>query len=205
MSEWFLVLSEQSAGTPLSNWLVFLLVAGHVVWARTLNVRLYPAGIATLAIVCYNSFVSNDWANLAFSVYFLVMLCHGWAYWTAQKGTQGGSVSYASTSDWRTAFAIVGAVFVMLYLIRALVMDADFPFWESGVGAVACGCVWLLNHRKIEYWVLLNMSQAFAIPLLVHTDQVLYALLSLFLYIFSIFGFFSWRRIILQQRKFVHA
>lgn len=205
MNEWFLVLAEQLGNTPLSNWLVFFLAACHVVGARANSVQLYPAGMATVLVLCYNSFIAKDYATLAFTIYFMAMLIYGWSHWSAQGREKTFLVSYANQSDWWTALYIVGVAFPAFYMILAFAMDTDFPIWESGVVAAACGGVWLLNNRKIEYWVLLNVSQAFAIPLLVHSDRFLYALLSFFLYIFAFVGFFSWRRAIHQQSKFVRA
>jgi nicotinamide mononucleotide transporter len=201
MSEWFLVLVEQLGSAPRLNWVVFFVVACHVFLAKANSVWLYPAGIAALAVVFYNSLVVSDYASTAFSGYCVLMLTYGWMYWSAR----GTVISYANHSDWWVAFSIVGAAFVVLYLILALVADAPFAIWEAGVGATACGGVWLLSHRKVEYWVLLNVSQAFAVPLLIHSDRFLYGLLSLFLYIFAFFGMFSWRRIIHQQRNLARA
>jgi len=56
-----------------------------------------------------------------------------------------------------------------------------------------------LAKRKIENWIFLNVSNAFAIPLLLKKELPLYALLTLFLFIVAIQGYFKWKRIIREQ------
>ena len=60
--------------------------------------------------------------------------------------------------------------------------------------------MWLLAKRKIENWILLNISNAFAIPLLAYKHLHLYAILTLFLFIVAVFGYFEWKRIIRRER-----
>lgn len=204
MSDWFLVLADQLGKTPFLHWIVFVLGVWHVLLAKANSVWLYPVGMATASVVFYNSLDSAHYASMAFCIYYLAMLGYGWMCWTARPG-QAVPVSYANHVDWWTTLAVAATGFAVLYLILAFAMKTAFPVWEAGVGGAACAGVWLLNSRKIEHWVLLNISQAVAIPLLFYKEQFLYGSLSLFLYIFAFFGFFSWRRIIHQQRHFVRV
>ena len=55
--------------------------------------------------------------------------------------------------------------------------------------------MWLLAKRKIENWILLNTSNLFAIPLLIHKDLYLFAALTTFLFVVAIFGYWKWRYI----------
>ncbi len=201
MSEWFFILSEQLGRAPFLSWVVFLLATCHVFCTKANSVWLYPTGLATLAMVFYHSLIQKDYVYVVFSIYWLVMLIYGWMYWSVR----GNTISYASHAEGWVAFSIVGVAFVVFYLILTLAMDTSFAIWEAGVAAAACGAIWLLSKHKIECWVLLNVSQAFAVPLLIHSDRFLYAVLSLFLYVFAFFGLFAWRRVIHQQRNLARA
>jgi nicotinamide mononucleotide transporter len=69
------------------------------------------------------------------------------------------------------------------------------------VSATACAGMWLLAKHKIENWILLNISNAIAIPLLVYKGIPLTACLTLFLFIVACFGYFNWRK----QYRVLHA
>jgi nicotinamide mononucleotide transporter len=60
--------------------------------------------------------------------------------------------------------------------------------------------MWLLAKRKIENWILLNISNLFAFPLLVYKQLPLFAALTLFLFVVAVFGYFEWRKIINQGK-----
>ncbi|HBI87968.1 MAG TPA: nicotinamide riboside transporter PnuC, partial [Sphingobacterium sp.] len=60
--------------------------------------------------------------------------------------------------------------------------------------------MWLLAKRKIENWILLNISNLMAIPLLIHKGLFLYSGLTLFLFVMAFSGYFNWRRIIREER-----
>ena len=73
------------------------------------------------------------------------------------------------------------------------------PVWDAWVSATAWAGMWLLAKRKIENWVLLNISNAFAVPLLLYKQLTLFAGLTLFLFIIAIQGYYQWRKIIRQD------
>jgi nicotinamide mononucleotide transporter len=62
--------------------------------------------------------------------------------------------------------------------------------------------MWLLAKRKIENWILLNISNLFAIPLLLYKHLLLYSGLTIFLFIVAIQGYFEWRKIAKKENQF---
>jgi nicotinamide mononucleotide transporter len=68
------------------------------------------------------------------------------------------------------------------------------PVWDAWVSATAWAGMWLLAKRKVENWILLNISNIFAIPLLFYKQLPLFAGLTIILFIVAVFGYFDWRR-----------
>jgi len=66
------------------------------------------------------------------------------------------------------------------------------PLWDAWVSSTAWAGMWLLARRKLENWILLNISNLFAIPLLCYKKLILFSALTLFLFIVAFFGFFEW-------------
>ena len=73
--------------------------------------------------------------------------------------------------------------------------------WDAWITATAWAGMWLLARRKIENWILLNISNAFAIPLLAYKGLHLYSLLTVYLFIVAIFGYFEWRKLIHRSKS----
>ena len=68
------------------------------------------------------------------------------------------------------------------------------PELDAIVTATAWAGMWLLAQRKIENWILLNISNAISIPLLWHKDLPLFSALAVFLFIVAVQGYYSWRK-----------
>ena len=101
--------------------------------------------------------------------------------------------------EWMTVAAIVIGGFIFLYLILANFTPSTVPFWDAFVSATAWAGMWLLAKRKIENWILLNISNAVAIPLLFYKHLILYAALTIFLFIVAVQGYFEWKKIIKNE------
>lgn len=105
-------------------------------------------------------------------------------------------VSYSNRKEWGISTLIVVVGVPLLYWALTTFTDSTVPLLDSLVTAFAWAGMWLLARRKIENWILLNISNAIAIPLLAYKGLPLYSLLTLFLFVVAIFGFVEWRKII---------
>jgi len=74
------------------------------------------------------------------------------------------------------------------------------PFWDAWISATAWAGMWLLARRKIENWLLLNLSNIFAIPLLFYKKLPLFGALTTFLFIIGVWGFFDWVKIYKEKK-----
>jgi nicotinamide mononucleotide transporter len=72
---------------------------------------------------------------------------------------------------------------------------SNVPVWDAWVSSTAWAGMWLLARRKLENWTLLNLSNLFAVPLLCYKHLIMFAVLTLILFVVAIFGFFEWRDI----------
>jgi nicotinamide mononucleotide transporter len=88
---------------------------------------------------------------------------------------------------------------VLLYTVLVNFTDSTVPLADSWVSATAWAGMWLLAKRKIENWILLNISNAFAIPLLLYKQLPLYAALTLFLFVIAILGYIDWNKTLKQK------
>ena len=75
------------------------------------------------------------------------------------------------------------------------------PIWDSIVSAFAWAGMWLMAKRKLENWVLLNISNIISIPLMIHKDLYLYAILSIILFCVAISGYLNWRKILNNRQN----
>jgi nicotinamide mononucleotide transporter len=193
--------TEQLQQTTLLEWLAVSLAVAEVLLARVNNVWLYPTGIAGTIIGIYVLLTAGLYAESILNVYYVVMSVYGWVYWLTKRNSSPVKISYSTKQEWLIVTAIVFIGWLVLYLVLKHFTDSSVPIWDSFVSSTAWAGMWLLARRKIENWVLLNISNLFAIPLLFHKNLVLFGLLTIFLFIIAIWGYFEWRTIYRQEKQ----
>lgn len=192
---------EELKATSLLEWLGAGFGIAQVLLARANKVLLYPAGIISVTISIYIFFMGGLYAESALNVYYLVMSIYGWWFWIHKGTAVPLPVTTCSKSDWSITVMIVVAGGLVLFLILKTFTDSTVPVMDAVVSATAWAGMWLLARRKLENWILLNISNAVAIPLLFYKQLPLYGLLTIFLFIVAIFGYFDWKKVIKKGRN----
>lgn len=198
-SEWLHLLGQQIAETPWIQWVALGLGVSEVLFAKANKIWLYPTGIAATGLSIFILFEAGLYAECLLNFYYIVMSVYGWWYWVKKKHEPPVKITRSSRRDRITVLLIVVVGFVLLSFALHRFTDSTVPYWDAWVSATAWAGMWLLAKRKIENWILLNVSNAFAIPLLLHKDLPLYAALTLFLFIVAVFGYIKWRKILQEE------
>lgn len=196
---WLHLLAEQLKETDWLQWLGLLLGVGEVLLARANKIALYPTGIAASAISIYLLFHAGLYGECLLTLYYIVMSFYGWWYWIKKKHLPPVKISYSTKREWMIVSAIVVIGYLLLYFVLKYFTPSTVPQWDALVSSTAWAGMWLLARRKIENWILLNISNGFAIPLLFQKALPLYALLTIFLFIVAVQGYFSWRKKIKKE------
>lgn len=127
------------------------------------------------------------------------MSIYGWVHWIKRKNGPALAITHANKNEWFITGVIIVLGWLITYSVLHKFTTSNVPVWDAWVSAAAWAGMWLLAKRKIENWLVLNLSNIFAIPLLVYKQLPLTALLTLFLFIVAIFGYFKWKRLYRMQ------
>jgi nicotinamide mononucleotide transporter len=201
ISYWINLFTHQLKETSWIEWLAVAFGFAEVLLARVNKVALYPAGIAGTLLSIYLFLTSGLYAESLLNLYYVIMSIYGWWYWIRKKNQPAVPITFTKRKEWLTVFLIVAGGFIFLYLILKYFTPSTVPFWDAFVSATAWAGMWLLAKRKIENWILLNISNAVAIPLLFYKHLILYASLTIFLFIVAVQGYFEWRKIVQRENK----
>lgn len=207
IAQWFQLLYQQLAETDALQWVAISLGIAEVLFARVNKIWLYPTGIAATALSIFILFEAGLYAECLLNGYYIVMSVYGWWYWVKKRNEPPVKIARTNNREWLIVATIVFGGFILLAtLLQSTVLakvltPSTVPYWDAWVSATAWAGMWLLAKRKIENWILLNISNAFAVPLLFHKNLPLYALLTLFLFVVAVQGYFKWNKI-LKQEKF---
>jgi len=182
--------------TTWQEWLGVFFSVFQVLLARKNNSNNYLFGIAGISLTLYVMIQSKLYAEFTLNLYYLVMSIYGWLYWKFGKRKSETTISETTNNEKLITAGIVLGTFGVFYFFLTNFTDSDVPILDSLVSAFAWAGMWLMARRKIENWILLNISNIIAIPLLIHKGLYLYAVLTAFLFIVAISGYLEWRKII---------
>lgn len=182
--------------TTWPEWFGVFFSIFQVLLARKNNSNNYLFGIAGISLTLYVMMQSKLYAEFTLNLYYLVMSIYGWLYWKFGKQQSETKISETTNQEKLITAGIVVGTFSLFYIFLTRFTDSDVPVLDSLVSAFAWAGMWLMARRKIENWILLNVSNIIAIPLLIHKELYLYAGLTAFLFIVAISGYIEWRKII---------
>ncbi len=195
------LLKEQASHTDTIQWIVLIFGVAEVLLARANNILLYPAGIISVTLSMFSLFNVGLYAESALNLYYLVMSVYGWWYWHQRKGEPPVRISFTTKTEWFTTAAIAIGGWAILFFILRQFTPSTVPAWDAWVSSTAWAGMWLLARRKIENWILLNISNAFAIPLLFQKKLPLFGVLTIFLFVVACIGYVDWIRKYRREAK----
>jgi nicotinamide mononucleotide transporter len=188
-------------GVKAMSWLEILAAifgAISVVCSKQNSIWLYPTGLISTGIYVY--LLSREqfklYAEATLNAYYFIMSVYGWYHWARKKPSEPEvPIAWASKKEWIVTAAISLIGWAVFYYLLSHFSNSDVPLIDAFVSATACSGMWLLAKRKIENWILLNISNLVAIPLLFHKKLVATAVLTIFLFIVAVMGYYSWKKI----------
>jgi nicotinamide mononucleotide transporter len=199
-SDWCTLTWQQVKDTDGLQWLAVSLGVAEVLLAKANKILLYPAGIAATLLSAYILFNAGLYAESLLNAYYVIMSVYGWWYWIKKTDRPAVRISFCNRKDWLIVIGIVAASFSLLTFVLKTYTPSTVPLWDAWVSATAWAGMWLLSKRKIENWILLNISNLFAIPLLFSKELPLFAFLTIFLFIVAVFGYYQWLQITRREK-----
>ena len=200
MHHWIQLFLEQVRETTVWEWAAVILGVAEVLLAKVNNIWLYPTGIAGTAIGIYLLLIPGLYAESALNVYYLVMSIYGWVYWVKKRDEPPIKITWTTRREWIITLIIVFAGWPIIYFVLKNFTNSNVPVWDAWVSSTAWAGMWLLAKRKVENWILLNISNLFAIPLLWYKHLIVFSALTLFLFIVAFFGYFDWLAILKKEK-----
>jgi len=187
------------SNTSWLEWLSVIFGVVQVLLSKNNKISNYFFGIIGIISGMFVLYTAKLYAEIALQLYYLSMSVYGWWYWSRGTTKKSELITKCTRKDWKIVLAIVLIGFFFFMVLLKQITDSDVPVWDAWVTSTAWAGMWLLAKRKIENWVLLNISNIFAIPLLIHKDLYLFAGLTIFLSIVAVFGYFNWKKIMINQ------
>lgn len=177
--------------TSLIEWLAVLFGIAQVWLAWKNNTLNFYAGIISVCLFTYVFYNIELYAESLLNLYYLIISIMGIFLWREENKLP---ITRTSTHEWRIALFIAVIAWVILYVVLKTKTTSNVPFLDSMVTALAWAGTWLMIKRKLENWLVLNVSNLIALPLQYYKGLELTSLLTLIYIVIAIKGYFDWRK-----------
>lgn len=203
LHEVWTLFTTQAKATPMLEWIAITAAVAEVLFARANKVLLYPAGLISTLIYTwiFTRPATGLYADAILNVYYFIMSIYGWVLWGRRDKGQQLQITRVSSKEWVLVIAFALAGWAALYLLLTQLFiylpgytPSNIAVWDAFISATAWVGMWLLAKRKVENWLLLNISNIVAIPIYVNKSMPFTAALTLFLFIVATFGYFQWKK-----------
>lgn len=194
VEHWISLFLEQVREASLIEWIAVVFGVTEVLLARKNNILLYPAGIISTVLSAWLMFQVALYAESLLNTYYLVMSVYGWIHWMRKRDAPALPITFTNKKEWVIVALISSVGWLVLFTVLKNYTNSTYPAWDAWVTSTAWAGMWLLARRKVENWLLLNLSNLFAVPLLFYKQLPMMACLTIFLFIVAVIGYFDWRR-----------
>lgn len=190
MSDFLHQIVAQCKATTWPEWCAFVSGVAQVVMARY-NIRFnFIAGMVSTLLYIYVFYSYGLFAESMLNVYYLLISIGGLLYWQSKEH----GISHWTKKEIQLTASIMLVGTLLLYVILKQYTSSTVPFFDALVSAIAWAGSWLLMRRKLENWLVLNVSNVMALPLLWYKELSLTALLTLIYIYVAIQGYVAWKK-----------
>lgn len=193
---WNGIIHDWNAFKTLEVWATVLGIAQVILAYRNSIINfVFAIGASAIMVYLFAFTESKLYAEAILQLYYLIMAIYGIISWS-QKSSSGQqrAITFTDKKEWIiTGWIALGGT-LLTFLVLEYLTDSNVPLMDAAVFGFAWAGTWLMTQRKVENWIILNISNLIAIPLLYHKHLPFFSVLTLVLFVVAIMGYFNWRK-----------
>lgn len=151
-------------------------------------------------------FRAGLYADFGINIYYLVIAAYGYVVWSfglnrkEHKKHKPLVITHMRIAYYVPAFAVLAALFGLLYWILADFTNSTVPGWDSFTTALSIVATWMLARKYIEQWLVWFVVDAVCVGLYIYKEIYFYAALYAVYTVIAILGYFKWLRLMREGR-----
>lgn len=194
MHEFFQQIASQFAQTSWLEWLGTLTGFLCVYLAAKQNIWNWPISIISVGSYAVLFYDAKLYGDTVLQFYFLFTAIYGWYYWIKRKEEKKKPI--VSTSKGQMLLCLLAILTLTLsigYLLDSKT-NSDVPYIDAFCTSVSFVAQFLMTRKVLQNWVLWVFVDICYIPLYIHKDLMLTAVLYLVFALIAWNGYRDWRK-----------
>ncbi len=194
MQDFFQQIARQFAQTSWLEWLGTLTGFLCVYLAAKQNIWNWPISIISVASYAILFYDAKLYGDTVLQFYFLSTAVYGWYYWIKRKEEKKKPIVKASKGQ--LLLCLLAILFLTLsigYLLDSKT-NSDVPYIDAFCTSVSFVAQFLMTRKVLQNWLLWVCVDICYIPLYIHKDLMLTAVLYLVFTLIAWNGYRDWQK-----------
>lgn len=193
MPEFFTFFFQQFIQTSLLEWLAVISGFLCVYLAAKQHIWNWPTSIMSVCLYGYIFYHSKLYGDAVLQLYFLGTAVYGWYYWSRLLANKEAPVRSLSRAQ---VFVVLLCIALLSALLGGFLdhfTDTDVPYADGFCTATSFVAQFLMTRKILQNWLLWVFVDICYIPLYLHKNLVLTAVLYVAFAIIAWKGYLAWR------------
>lgn len=202
MHDFFTSLYQQFLSTTFAEWVATVSGFLCVFLAARRHILNWPISIISVSVYAFIFLDSKLYGDALLQLYFVATAFYGWYYWNKTDDTSQHKpvVSFRSGQQLLVLIA-VGLLTLLMGTALDKFTDSDVPYIDGFCTAMSFVAQFLMARRVLQSWLLWVIVDICYIPLYLHKDLVLTAILYVAFTIIAWNGYRDWRHAYLNKTR----
>lgn len=166
------------------------------------NIWLWPVGVIMPLVYIVIFYQSKFYADMGIYVYYFFASIYGWYIWSKSiKKADEVLISQLPIKYLSKMIALFVIIFAAITFVLIRFTDSPVPYGDSLTTTLSIIAMWMLAHKYIEQWLLWIVVNIISTGLYFWKGLDTTAVLFIVYSIIPIFGYFKWKRMMVEQKN----
>lgn len=192
MHDFFQQIARQFAQTSWLEWLGTLTGFLCVYLAAKQNIWNWPISIISVASYAILFYDAKLYGDTVLQFYFLSTAVYGWYYWIKRKEEKKKPIVKASKGQLLLCLLAILVLTLSIGYLLDRKTNSDVPYIDAFCTSVSFVAQFLMTRKVLQNWLLWVFVDICYIPLYIHKDLMLTAVLYLVFTLIAWNGYRDW-------------
>ncbi len=185
---------HQLSETSWLEWIATLSGLACVYLAAKQHIWNWPISMISVVSYLYIFYQHRLYGDSILQLYFLLTAIYGWYYWRRREASDEKPISSLSYSYLLVCIAIVTALGLGLGYALQRWTDTDVPYADGMCTAMSFVAQFLMTRKILQSWLIWVLVDICYIPLYLHKDLAMTAILYVIFAIIAWNGYRDWKK-----------
>lgn len=194
MQDFFQQIARQFAQTPWLEWLGTLTGFLCVYLAAKQNIWNWPISIISVTSYAVLFYDAKLYGDTVLQFYFLSTAIYGWYYWIKRKEEKKKPIVKASGNQLLLCLLSIIVLTISIGYLLDSKTNSDVPYIDAFCTSVSFVAQFLMTRKILQNWLLWVFVDICYIPLYIHKDLMLTAVLYFVFTVIAWNGYRDWQK-----------